>query len=283
MTLDDESDTYGIENLVWENEHDQYISKVKKIQDYIRNGDVYEVNLTQQVSGDFSGNAYSIFQKLFCLNDAPYSCYFNLGNLKIISNSPELFLRAMDKKVETRPIKGTISRSNDDQQDIKNKNELLGSAKDQAELFMIVDLLRNDLGKIAKIGTVTVKHAKKIEAYKNVYHLVGVVEGEMKSNFDYIDLIKATFPGGSITGCPKIRSMEIIDELETYTRNLYTGSIFMMNKTYFNSNIVIRTIIIENNKIFINSGGAITIDSDPESEYREMKTKLKNIMEILTA
>lgn len=273
--------SFKIRNLSQETSKADYIKKVKVIQDYITKGDVYEVNLTQQVSGDFSGNAYDFFKKLYSINDAPYSCFFNLDNLKIVSNSPELFLRAKGREVETRPIKGTIPRSNNSAIDLQNRQSLLNSEKDQAELFMIIDLLRNDLGKVSEIGSVKVKNAKKLEPYKNVYHLVGIVESNLDKKYNYTDLLKATFPGGSITGCPKIRAMEIIDEIETYTRNLYTGSIFIINKEFFNSNIVIRTAIIKDDKIFINSGGAITIDSNPNEEYLEMKVKIKNIMELL--
>jgi len=279
--IKEDGSSFKITNLSQESTPEEYLQKVKKIQDYIVKGDVYEVNLTQQISGDFKGNPFSLFKQLFLVNDAPYSCYFNLGKIKIISNSPEMFLKVNKKQIETRPIKGTISRSIDPEKDQQNRLTLLNSEKDQAELFMIIDLLRNDLGKIAEIGTVKVRNVKKLEPFKNVYHLVGIVEAILDNKYDYIDLIKATFPGGSITGCPKIRSMEIIDEIETFTRNLYTGSIFIINQEYLNSSIVIRTAIINEDNIFINSGGAITIDSDPEDEYKEMQTKIKNIMELL--
>ena len=146
---------------------------------------------------------------------------------------------------------------------------------------MIIDLLRNDLGKVCKKNTVKVKNRKRIEAYENVYQLIGIVEGELEDNKNYIDLFKAVFPGGSITGCPKIRSMEIIEEQERYKRNIYTGTIFNLNKKQFLSNIVIRTAVACNNKIFINSGGAITIDSVPENEYNEILYKIKNILSVM--
>ena len=272
---------FQIQNLIHETSESEYLQKVKIIQDYITQGDVYEVNLTQQVSGEFFGSSYQLFKKLFKINDAPFSCYFNLKKFQIISSSPEQFLKVVNRTVETRPIKGTIKRSKNKIQDDLNKEILLNSQKDQAELFMIIDLLRNDLGKVAKIGSVKVVEEKKMEIYKNVYHLVGIIESLLDEKYDYIKLLKATFPGGSITGCPKIRAMEIIDELETFTRNLYTGTIFLMNKNYLISSIVIRTAIIKDNKIFINSGGAVTIDSDPMEEYEEMRIKITNIIDSL--
>ncbi|HCL00683.1 MAG TPA: hypothetical protein DHW42_11340 [Candidatus Marinimicrobia bacterium] len=276
-----QTEGFSVKNISAECSRAEYVKKVIKIRDYILEGDVYEVNLTHQISGDFSGNAYSLFKKLYAINDAPFSAFLNFGQVKIVSNSPELFLRCFDRKVETRPIKGTIARGKNQKEDRENIAKLLNSEKEQAELFMIIDLLRNDLGKVCKFGTVKVEEAKRLEAYKNVYHLVGIIGGILKKEVSYFDLLKATFPGGSITGCPKIRCVEIIDELETFSRNLYTGTIFIMNKSYFCSSIVIRTSIIKDNKIFINSGGAVTIDSDPEGEYEETVHKVKNIMESL--
>ena len=281
VNSNDQFKFYSISNLVAESTKPDYLQKVKSVQKYIRNGDVYEVNLTQQISGDFEGSAYQLFQKIYTVNDAPYSCYFNLDNFQIVSNSPEMFLRANNKEVETRPIKGTIKRDTVHLRDLNNRELLLHSQKDQAELFMIIDLLRNDLGKVSEIGSVFVKEAKTLEVFQNVYHLVGIIKSKLQNDKDYIDLLKATFPGGSITGCPKLRSMEIIDELETFTRNLYTGTILIMNQQYLNSSIVIRTAMIKDGKIIINSGGAITIDSEPLEEYNEMEAKIINIMEVL--
>ncbi len=269
---------FKINNISIECQKEEYIEKVKKIQEYILEGDVYEVNLSQQIKGKFSGNPYDLFKKLYHLNPAPYSAFLRLSEMSIVCSSPEKFISAENSKIETRPIKGTIERGKNLVEDEKNKKLLLNSKKDQAELFMIIDLLRNDIGKVCKYGTVKVIEPKRIEKYQNVYHLVGIIEGELSENKNYIDLWKATFPGGSITGCPKIRCMEIIEELETYRRNLYTGSLFMMNQKHLFSNIVIRTSIIVNDEIFINSGGAITIDSNPKTEYNETSIKLASIL-----
>ena len=276
-----QSDEFVVRNLRHETTEAEYIRKVEKIKDFIVKGDVYEVNLTQQLEGEFQGPPFKLFKKLYSKNDAPFSCYMNLDKFHILSSSPELFLSADKYKIETRPIKGTAKRNSDVRLDEISKNILLNSEKDKAELFMIIDLLRNDLGKVSEIGSVKVLESMKLEKFKNVYHLVGIIESVLSNNKDYVDLIKACFPGGSITGCPKIRAMEIIDELEKYSRNLYTGTIFLMNKQFLISNIIIRTAIIINNQIFINSGGAVTIDSDPKSEYEEMLIKIKNIIESL--
>ena len=262
-------------------EKKSYVKSIKKIIEYIKNGDLYEVNLTGQYSYSFERDSYGFFNKLFKKNPAPFSAYLNFGERKIISNSPEMFLKAFENRVETRPIKGTAETSLNEGVDEKNKNYLLKSKKEQSELFMIIDLLRNDLSKVCEVGSVRVLNEKKLEKYENVYHLVGIIEGKLSENKDYIDLIRATFPGGSITGCPKIRSIEIIKELEEFQRNIYTGSIMILNNQFLDSSIVIRTAIIKDNTMYINSGGAITIDSKPEDEYQEMKSKISNFMRII--
>ncbi|MFO7895539.1 MAG: anthranilate synthase component I family protein [Candidatus Cloacimonadales bacterium] len=272
---------FSVSNITPESTAEEYKQKVQQIRQYILAGDVYEVNLSQQIRAEFQGNPYLLFQKLYDINAAPFSGYLNFGKHKIICNSPEMFLQAAGRQVQTRPIKGTVSRSSDPEIDAANKQWLLDSTKDQAELFMIIDLLRNDLGKICQYGSVQVQAAKRLEAYENVYHLIGIISGQMESRYDYIDLMRATFPGGSITGCPKIRSMEIIQELESYNRHLYTGTIFMINQNYLSSNIVIRSAIITEDKIFFNSGGAITIDSSAEEEYAETEAKLSSLLQAI--
>lgn len=259
----------------------KYCAKVEKIIDYIKKGDVYEVNLSHQFKTTYKGDPYAIFQELYNLNSAPFSAYLPFGNHTIISNSPERFLYADGKYIETRPIKGTAPRGKTEEEDNKNKTDLLTSEKDAAELAMIVDLLRNDLGKASEIGSVIVKDHRRLEAFKNVWHLISIVESRLKEGVKYGDVLKACFPGGSITGCPKIRSMEIIDELEKDTRHLYTGSIFVANDTRFDSNIVIRTIVTHKNDLYFNVGGAIVYDSISEKEYEETLDKAESIMTVL--
>lgn len=271
---------YKIVNFSQECNEEEYCSKVKKIQDYILSGDVYEVNLTQQFKADFSGSPWSFFNKLYQKNSAPYSAYLNFPEFSICSISPEQFLSCDKRKVTTKPIKGTAPRGRNSQEDRINQEMLLNSDKDLAELHMIVDLLRNDLSKVCKLGSVEVINPNKLEIFANVFHLVGIVEGVLKDEVSILELIKACFPGGSITGCPKIASMQVIEELETYKRNLYTGSIFVMNNIFLQSSIVIRTGLIVNDKLFVNSGGAITIDSDPKSEYQEILHKIRTFLDI---
>jgi para-aminobenzoate synthetase component 1 len=257
--------------------------KVEKIKDYIVKGDVYEVNLSHRCEVPFEGDPYALFQRLYELNPAPFSAYLPFGDHIIISSSPERFLYADKNFIETRPIKGTAPRGKTPDEDMRIKDELARSTKDDAELAMIVDLLRNDLGKVSEYGSVKVREHKRIEKYPNVWHLVSIIEGKLRAEENYGSLLRACFPGGSITGCPKIRSMEIIDELERYTRGIYTGTVFIANNTRFESSIVIRTAIVHKNNLYFNIGGAVVYDSDPEKEYEETLHKAQSIMRALEA
>ncbi len=259
-----------------------YKSSVAKIIDYITAGDVYQVNLSQRFEADFSGDAFSLFVDLFRKNPAPFFAYINAGNHHIVSTSPERFIKQTGQRIETRPIKGTRPRGDTPDQDKKNKDELLASNKDTAELSMIVDLLRNDLGKVCRGGSVCVTDHKRLEAYDNVFHLVSIVEGELAREKDGADIIEAVFPGGSITGCPKIRSMEIIDELEPCRRHIYTGSIgYISFHDTMDLSIAIRTAIIRDNRIYYSAGGGIVFDSDPADEYRETLAKAATVLDIM--
>ena len=261
-------------------EKEAYIARINRIIDYIRAGDVYEVNLTRPFSYPFSGDPFALFERLYRTNPAPFSAYIDGGAFQVVSNSPEMFLRAEGRSVETRPIKGTVPTSPDVKRDGANRSFLLSSPKEEAELFMIIDLLRNDLARVSWPGSVKVIHSKRCEKYQNVYHLVGVIQSLLQKNRDYADLFRAAFPGGSITGCPKIRSMEIIRELEQHKRHLYTGSIVMMNSRSLISSIAIRTAVASRGRIFFNAGGAVTVESDPEREYDEVLTKVSNFLEV---
>ena len=258
-----------------------YESKVNRIIEYIKAGDVYEVNLSHRFDVSFSGDPYALFDELYKINPAPFSAYLSFGDYKIISSSPERFIFADGRNLETRPIKGTIARGKTSDEDEQNKNTLLNSKKDEAELAMIIDLMRNDFGKVCESGSIKVLEHMRAEKFTNVWHLISIIQGQMRGNPDYSELLKATFPGGSITGCPKIRSMEIIDELEDVARNIYTGSIFVANDIRFDSNIVIRTIIAHKNKLYFNVGGAVTYDSIPAKEYQETLYKAGSILKAL--
>ena len=258
-----------------------YIKSVERIRDYIAAGDIYQVNLSQRFEMGFKGDSYSLFRTLYRMNPAPFFAYVNAGDHQIVSTSPERFLLRNGNRVETRPIKGTRPRGETPEKDREMKTALTRSPKDDAELSMIVDLLRNDIGKVCAGGSVVVAQHKRLEAYQNVYHLVSVVEGTLAEGKDSVDLIRATFPGGSITGCPKIRSMEIIDELESHRRHVYTGSIgYISFHDTMDLSIAIRTATIIGDRLVFSVGGGIVHDSDPEDEYEETLHKGRTLMSV---
>lgn len=261
---------------------EEFKNAVQSVREYIRQGDIYQANLTQRFSGETELTSFELYRDLRRFSPAPFGAFLNFEDAHILSNSPERFIRCVNKRIETRPIKGTRPRGKDKEEDLRLQQELRNSEKDRAELLMIVDLERNDIGRISKTGSVKVPELFVIEPYANVNHLVSTVVGELKDDKDATDVIKATFPGGSITGAPKIRAMEIIDELEPTQRNVYTGSIGYIG---FNGdmdfNIAIRTIIKNDKKVYFQVGGGMTWDSDPDEEYQETLDKAKSIMKAL--
>jgi len=258
-----------------------YIRTINRIKEYIASGHVYQVNMSQRFETEFSGNTYGLFRALYEMNPAPFFAFINAGDHHIVSTSPERFLLQTGNQVETRPIKGTRPRGKTREEDHQLREELVQSKKDDAELSMIVDLLRNDIGKVCSAKSVHVAEHKRVEAYQNVYHLVSVVKGTLDDPYDSIDLIQATFPGGSITGCPKIRAMEIIDELEPERRHIYTGSIgYISFHDTMDLSIAIRTATIYNGKIIFSVGGGIVFDSNPEDEFDETLHKGRTLTEV---
>ena len=256
-----------------------YMIQIDKIRAYIASGHVYQVNLSQRFQTDFDGDPFSLFLALYDANPAPFFAYIHANDHRIVSTSPERFLMRQERSVETRPIKGTRPRGKTEGEDRALALELEESKKDDAELSMIVDLLRNDLGRVCEGGSVRVRQHKRVEAYENVYHLVSIVEGTLSGNSDSVDLLKATFPGGSITGCPKIRAMEIIDELEPHRRHVYTGSIgYVSFHDTLDLSIAIRTATICDGNMFFSVGGGIVYDSEPSDEYDETLQKGKTLM-----
>lgn len=257
----------------------EYIETVQKIREYIRSGEIYQINLSQRFNLDFQYDPFALLCDLFNENPAPFFAYINAGSHQVLSTSPERFLCRRGNSVETRPIKGTRPRGANPEQDQKYARELLNSPKDDAELSMIVDLLRNDLGKCCKYNTVKVSEHKRLEKYHNVHHLVSIVRGELAPGFENTDLIRAAFPGGSITGCPKVRAMEIIDELEPHARHVYTGSIgYLGFQGNMDLSIAIRTATVHAGKIFFSVGGGIVWDSKPDKEYEETLHKGRTLM-----
>lgn len=255
-----------------------YLRAVEAIRDYIARGDVYQVNLSQRFEGAFRGDAFSLFARLFEGNPAPFFAFVQAGDHQIVSTSPERFLELRGSRVEARPIKGTRPRGGTPEQDAALRRDLETHPKDDAELSMIVDLLRNDLGRACAAGSVRVVEHKRVEAYENVYHLVSVVDGVLDEGAGAVDLLRATFPGGSITGCPKIRAMEIIDELEPVRRHVYTGSIgYLGLRGTMDLNIAIRTATISGGRLVYAVGGGVVHDSDPAEEHEETLHKGRSI------
>ena len=251
-----------------------YIKAIEKMQDYIHKGDIGLANMTHTFSSVFQNNPQSTYENLRRVNPAPFSAYLPLDGFHVLCSSPERFLKVQNGDVETRPIKGTIPRGQTPQEDEINRRILENSEKDKAELAMITELEKNNLKKVCKPDTVTVRELFKIETFATVFHLVSTIVGTLKNNCTSVDCMEAMFPGGSITGAPKIRSMEIISELERNQRSLYTGSIgylgFDGNADF---NVVIRSILIKDNYAHIGVGGGITSQSNPQWEYNETIAK----------
>ncbi|MBE6087235.1 MAG: aminodeoxychorismate synthase component I [Clostridium beijerinckii] len=261
---------------------EEYKKAIASLKEYIRSGDVYIANMTRRIWCNNNEKPYEIYRKLRNTNKAPFSAYMNFKDFQIISSSPERFLSILDGKVQTRPIKGTRPRGKDYEEDERNRNELMASEKDKSELLMIVDLERNDLSKVCKPKSVKVTELFKLEEYETVFHLVASIEGRLRENVSSVRCIMECFPGGSITGAPKIRAMEIIEELEKLKRNIYTGSIGYFDlRGNSDFNIVIRTIIKKGNKAYLGVGGGITWESIEEEEWLETIDKAKALMEVL--
>ncbi|HYQ30156.1 MAG TPA: aminodeoxychorismate synthase component I, partial [Polyangiaceae bacterium] len=263
---------------------DEYCAAVETIRKYIIEGDVYQVNMSQRFQGQIDAEPFDCFAKMYAANPAPFFAYINAGEHQIVSTSPERFIELRSGRVETRPIKGTRPRGKSLAEDAALRKELQESTKEDAELSMIVDLLRNDIGKVCRPGSVQVVEHKRLEAYQNVYHLVSIVKGELDPGVDAVELLRATFPGGSITGCPKIRAMEIIDELEPFRRHIYTGSIgYFGFDGAMDLSIAIRTATFTHGNVVFSVGGGIVFDSEPGSEYEETLHKGRTLLNALDA
>jgi para-aminobenzoate synthetase component I len=259
---------------------ESFISSVRTAQEYIRLGHIYQVNLSHRLSAPFSRDGWVLFQRLSEISPAPFAAYMDCGDFELACSSPELFLRLSGRHVVTRPIKGTRPRSADPTRDAQLTYELQTSTKEMAELVMITDLLRNDLGRVCEFGTVQVPELVRLERYAQVQHLVSTVEGRLRSGITHFKAFSSCFPGGSVTGAPKIRAMEIIDELEPVTRGPYTGALGYLG---FNResqlNIVIRTAIYKTGRAHFNLGAGIVADSNPEAEFEETMAKGRGFIE----
>ncbi|WP_125718732.1 aminodeoxychorismate synthase component I [Pseudoalteromonas rubra] len=260
----------------------EYADKFAKIHAYLKSGDCYQINLAQRFSARYQGSPWQAYKTLRANNRAPFSAFINLGDDAIISVSPERFISVRQGQVETKPIKGTLPRLADPQADAQQAATLQRSSKDRAENVMIVDLLRNDLGKVAKPGSVQVPKLFEIESFPAVHHLVSTVTAQLAEGKTAVDQLKAAFPGGSITGAPKIRAMEIIEELEPHRRSAYCGSIGYLSACgAMDTSITIRTLVCHQQKIYCWAGGGIVADSNCELEYQETYHKVNKILPIL--
>ncbi|CAK9884865.1 MAG: Aminodeoxychorismate synthase component 1 [Candidatus Erwinia impunctatus] len=259
-----------------------YGKTFRYIQNALQAGDCYQVNLAQRFSASYQGDEWQAFQKLNKQNAAPFSAFLRLPESAVISLSPERFLKLSADQIETRPIKGTRPRLPDTVEDQQQIESLASSVKDRAENVMIVDLLRNDIGRVAVPGSVRVPELFRVEAFPAVYHLVSTITAQLRAGLHACDLLRACFPGGSITGAPKVMAMSIIDQLEPQRRNAWCGSIVYISSCgQMDSSITIRTLVAENGKLYCSAGGGIVADSDEQCEYQETFDKVNRILPCL--
>lgn len=259
-----------------------YASRFDRVQEYLLSGDCYQINLAQRFNASYQGSEWQAYTKLEAANQAPFSAFIRMPHSAIVSVSPERFLELKDNVIETKPIKGTRPRSQNAELDQANAHDLQTAEKDQAENLMIVDLLRNDIGRVASPGSVHVPKLFDIESFPAVHHLVSTIRADLDTQYSAADLLRACFPGGSITGAPKVRAMQIIEELEPHRRSAYCGSIgYISRHGRMDTSITIRTLVAEDNKLYAWAGGGVVADSDCAAEYQETLDKLSKILPAL--
>ena len=263
-------------------EKEHFLDAVQKIKDYILEGDVIQVVLAQRLKFNISKDPFAIYRALRSINPSPYMYYLKFGDLKIVGSSPEILVRLEDEKIEVRPIAGTRKRGKSEEEDKALENDLLNDEKELAEHIMLVDLGRNDVGRVAKTNSVSVNEKFTIERYSHVMHIVSNVQGKLKKGLDGYDVLAATFPAGTLSGAPKVRAMEIIEEMEPTRRGLYGGAVGYIS---FNGNmdtaIAIRTLLIKNNIAYLGVGAGIVADSVPENEFEETMNKGKALLKAI--
>jgi len=276
-------DTFRVQGKITSNfTPANYASAFAAVQDYLQAGDCYQINLAQRFSAAATRDAFGAYLTLRSLSPAPYSAFLNMPHVQILCASPERFLRVQNGSVETKPIKGTRPRGGDVQQDLRLAEELRNHPKDRAENLMIVDLLRNDLGKSCMPGSVRVPKLFEVESYANVHHLVSTVEGKLAEGRDALHVLRDCFPGGSVTGAPKLRAMQIIEQLEPHRRGIYCGTIgYVGFDGNMDSNIVIRTLVHSGKEVRCWAGGGIVADSDLKAEYQETLDKASAMLKLL--
>jgi anthranilate synthase component 1 len=259
-----------------------FMKIIRNAKDYIRAGDIIQVVLSQRFRRDIQCDPFDIYRALRSINPSPYMYYLKFGKIKLVGSSPEIMVRCEDRKAELRPIAGTRERGHTEKQDTQLAKELLKDPKERAEHIMLVDLGRNDIGRVCRFNTVTVPEFMVIEKYSHVMHIVSDVSGVLKRNKDIYDLVAASFPAGTVSGAPKIRAMEIIDELENVKRGTYAGSVgYFSFSGNLDTCITIRTILVKGKVAFIQAGAGIVADSQPEKEYRETLNKAKAMLKAI--
>jgi len=274
--------SYKIGKIKTNLSQEEYENIVKRTKNYITAGDIFQANLSVRLEMDFEGSEFKLYQNLKKINPSPFAGYINFGDIKIVSSSPERLIVKRGDKLQTRPIAGTRRRGKTKEEDNFFKEELLLSEKERAEHIMLVDLERNDLGRICKFGSVKVDELMVLEQYSHVTHIVSNVAGVLNDNITLPQIIRAVFPGGTITGTPKVRSMEVIAELEPTTRGIYTGSMgYLSYNGNLDLNIIIRTVFIFNGKAYVQAGAGIVADSIPHREYKESLYKAEALIEAL--
>ena len=277
------NDNLGISDIRFEMDQRTFEQIALRAKEYIACGDIYQVNLSQRISAALEGDPLELYLRLRDINPSPFACYLPMNHVTIAGSSPERLLKVTGNRVETRPIAGTRPRvTQNPTADRQFAQELLLNPKERAEHIMLVDLERNDLGRVCEYGSVRVNEMMTVEEYSHVRHIVSNIEGELREDCDRFDIVRAAFPGGTITGTPKIRAMEIIEELEPVRRALYTGSVgYLSLSGEMDLNIVIRTFVITGGRVFIQVGAGIVADSDPEKEYQETLHKAEALLEVV--
>ena len=260
----------------------EFIHSVNTVKDYIEEGDVMQVVLAQDFYRSFEGDSFKLYSALRQLNPSPYMYYLNLDECEVVGSSPEILVRVEDDDITLRPIAGTRKRGKDKKEDQSNENDLLNDPKELAEHLMLIDLGRNDIGRVSDIGSVKLTEKMVIEKYSHVMHIVSNVVGTLSKGFNFIDALKATLPAGTLSGAPKIRAMEIINELEPSSRGIYGGAIgYISWNGNIDTAIAIRTAVIKDKLIHVGAGAGIVADSDPESEWLECKQKAKVFLDAM--
>ncbi len=255
---------------------------VRQAKEYIEEGDIIQVVLSQRFSKRFGGDTEKVYRVLRFTNPSPYMYYMDFGELKVIGSSPEILVRVEDGRIETRPIAGTRKRGKTPEEDTQLEKELLSDEKERAEHLMLVDLARNDIGRVSKTGSVNVENFMRVERYSHVMHIVSDVVGELKQGLDAIDVLKACFPAGTVSGAPKVRAMQIIEELEKEKRGIYAGSVgYISFQGNMDMAITIRTAVYRDGEIFVQAGAGIVADSVPEKEWEETLNKAKALMKAI--